>query len=222
MAKNNHKKVYYEHSEESIVADESTGEVVSHSQKRVTSAKLPDEPPFVKLYLDCLCKFKDMQISFNPILIEFLKKASYADADSDNGGQVIYMNKMLKENIAKKCNVSLKRVEQAITEFVKKGIMRRIGVGTYQFNPNLFGFGRWSDIYNIRAVFDFGTGQAVAQIVKNEEEKMNTVTDEVANQSAEEIERIKKNEFNPLSQMTAEELDRIERELIADIMAGAL
>ena len=212
MAKNNHKKVYYEHSEESIVADESTGEVVSHSQKRVTSAKLPDEPPFVKLYLDCLCKFKDMQISFNPILIEFLKNASYADADSDNGGQVIYMNKMLKENIAKKCNVSLKRVEQAITEFVKKSIMRRIGVGTYQFNPNLFGFGRWSEIYNIRAEFDFGTGQAVAQIV----------TDEVANQSAEEIERIKKNEFNPLSQMTAEELDRIEREMIADIMAGAL
>ena len=130
-----------------------------------------------------------MQISFNPILIEFLKNASYADIDSDNGGQVIYMNKMLKENIAKKCNVSLKRVEQAITEFVKKGIMRRIGVGTYQFNPNLFGFGRWSDIYNIRAVFDFGTGQAVAQIVKNEEEQMNEATEKIDTQSKELLEK---------------------------------
>ena len=130
-----------------------------------------------------------MQISFNPILIEFLKNASYADIDSDNGGQVIYMNKMLKENIAKKCNVSLKRVEQAITEFVKKGIMRRIGVGTYQFNPNLFGFWRWSDIYNIRAVFDFGTGQAVAQIVKNEEEQMNEATEKIDTQSKELLEK---------------------------------
>ena len=185
MSKNNHKKVYYEHAEQTIIADQTTGEVISQNKKQITSSKLPDEPPFVKLYLDCLCKFKDMQISFNPILIEFLKNASYADIDSDNGGQVIYMNKMLKANIAKKCNVSLKRVEQAITEFVKKGIMRRIGVGTYQFNPNLFGFGRWSDIYNIRAVFDFGTGQAVAQIVKNEEEQMNEATEKIDTQSKE-------------------------------------
>lgn len=189
MSKNNHKKVYYEHAEQTIIADQTTGEVISQNKKQITSSKLPDEPPFVKLYLDCLCKFKDMQISFNPILIEFLKNASYADIDSDNGGQVIYMNKMLKENIAKKCNVSLKRVEQAITEFVKKGIMRRIGVGTYQFNPNLFGFGRWSDIYNIRAVFDFGTGQAVAQIVKNEEEQMNEATEKIDTQSKELLEK---------------------------------
>ena len=189
MSKNNHKKVYYEHAEQTIIADQTTGEVISQNKKQITSSKLPDEPPFVKLYLDCLCKFKDMQISFNPILIEFLKNASYADIDSDNGGQVIYMNKMLKANIAKKCNVSLKRVEQAITEFVKKGIMRRIGVGTYQFNPNLFGFGRWSDIYNIRAVFDFGTGQAVAQIVKNEEEQMNEATEKIDTQSKELLEK---------------------------------
>lgn len=189
MSKNNHKKVYYEHAEQTIIADQTTGEVISQNKKQITSSKLPDEPPFVKLYLDCLCKFKDMQISFNPILIEFLKNASYADIDSDNGGQVIYMNKMLKENIAKKCNVSLKRVEQAITEFVKKGIMRRIGVGTYQFNPNLFGFGRWSDIYNIRAIFDFGTGQAVAQIVKNEEEQMNEATEKIDTQSKELLEK---------------------------------
>ena len=189
MSKNNHKKVYYEHAEQTIIADQTTGEVISQNKKQITSSKLPDEPPFVKLYLDCLCKFKDMQISFNPILIEFLKNASYADIDSDNGGQVIYMNKMLKENIAKKCNVSLKRVEQAITEFVKKGIMRRIGVGTYQFNPNLFGFGRWSDIYNIRAVFDFGTGQAVAQIVKNEEEQVNEATEKIDTQSKELLEK---------------------------------
>jgi len=189
MSKNNHKKVYYEHAEQTIIADQTTGEVISQNKKQITSSKLPDEPPFVKLYLDCLCKFKDMQISFNPILIEFLKNASYADIDNDNGGQVIYMNKMLKENIAKKCNVSLKRVEQAITEFVKKGIMRRIGVGTYQFNPNLFGFGRWSDIYNIRAVFDFGTGQAVAQIVKNEEEQMNEATEKIDTQSKELLEK---------------------------------
>ena len=70
MSKNNHKKVYYEHAEQTIIADQTTGEVISQNKKQITSSKLPDEPPFVKLYLDCLCKFKDMQISFNPILID--------------------------------------------------------------------------------------------------------------------------------------------------------
>ena len=191
MSENNHKKVYYERQESTIVTDETTGEVISQSKRNVTSSKLPDEPPFIKLYLDCLCKFKDIQISFNSILIEFLKNASWANQDfNGNGGQVLYLNKMLKEYIAKKCNVSLKRVEQAITEFVKKGIMRRLGVGTYQFNPSLFGKGEWSDIYNIRAVFDFGTGEAIAQIIKKEEEKINEATEKINTDSKELLEKI--------------------------------
>ena len=101
-----------------------------------------------------------------------------------------YPMNRLKEYIAKKCNVSLKRVEQAITEFVKKGIMRRLGVGTYQFNPSLFGKGEWSDIYNIRAVFDFGTGEAVAQIIKKEEEKIDEATEKIDTDSKELLEKI--------------------------------
>lgn len=189
------KKLTFQHDESNTIIDTQTGEVLKENHKSKQSYRLPKEPPFVKLYLDCLSKFKDIQISFNPILIELLKNTSYAEMeDTETGGQIIYLNKMLKQNIAKRCNVSLKRVEQAITEFVKKGYMHRIGVGTYQFDANLFGKGDWADIYNIRANFNFGTGEVVAEIVKNEEQAMNIATEEIAQQSEKTLNEIQKHD----------------------------
>lgn len=189
------KKVYYRTDSHDVIVDEESGEVKEEYKHHTSMTKLPEEPPFVKLYLDCLSKFKDIQLSFNPILLEFLKRATYADEDTEIGGEVLYLNKRLKQTIAKKCNVSLKRVEQAITEFVKKGYMYRIDVGTYQFNANLFGKGNWGDVYNIRNIqanFNFGTGEVVADIVHDEEKKINKATEEIADQSEKKLTELAK------------------------------
>lgn len=130
------------------------------------------EPDYVKLYLDCVLVLKGLGKGFNPILVEFLKYMSYADIGKTGGGQTIFVNKMLKEQIAKELGLSLKRIEQSITEFVKTGIFKRLGVGTYQVNANIFGKGEWKDIKNIRATFDFTTKAIFADIVKHEEEEM--------------------------------------------------
>ena len=47
-----------------------------------------------------------------------------------------------------------------------------MAVATYQVNPNIFGKGDWTDIKNIRATFDFGSKEVIADIVKYEEEEM--------------------------------------------------
>ena len=57
------------------------------------------EPPFIKLYLDCLCDFKGLSKSLNPILLEFLKYMTYANTNDPSGGQIIYLNAALKKNI---------------------------------------------------------------------------------------------------------------------------
>ena len=188
----NNKRVFFQQTQEQYIIDKETGEVLQESKQDTIKATLPKEPPFIKLYLDCLSKFKDIQLSFNPILIEFLKRTSYADEETENGGQILYLNKRLKQNIANKCNISLNRVEHAITEFVKKGYMFRIDVGTYQFNADLFGKGNWGDVYNIRTIqasFDFATGEAVANIVRNEEEEINLATDEIARNTKEKLKK---------------------------------
>ncbi len=148
-----------------IVINNDTGEIVEEETIRKRGA----EPPFVKLYLDCLFSFKGLSKSLNPILLEFLKYMNYANISENNGGQIIFSNAALKQQIAKDTGKTLKRVEQALTEFVKSGIFSRIATGTYQVNANLFGRGDWKDIQNIRAKFDFGNGLIETEFIKNEQ-----------------------------------------------------
>lgn len=144
------------------------GEVVSHK----TVYKNTSEPDFVKLYVDCVFTVKGVKKGFNPIFVAFLEYMSYSDANSPYGGQIIYVNKAMKATIANKVGLSIASVNSAITDFVKKGLFKRVDVGTYQVNPNIVGLGSWADIKNIRATFDFGNGEVVADIVKEEEESM--------------------------------------------------
>lgn len=123
---------------------------------------------YVKLYLDHLSHFKGLQVSLNPILIEILKHTTYAGDDTAEQGQIFVSAKLIKEAIAKRCGVSLGRVNQALTQFVKAKILSRLAPGVYQVNPYLFGDGEWQDIKQIRATFDYTTGEVVADIVKED------------------------------------------------------
>ena len=139
------------------------GELVRH--EAVYTSK---EPDFIKVYLDRLLTFKGVRKGLNPILLQFLSYMTYADSESAEGGQLIIINKYVKETIAKKLNLGIESVNKALTELTKAGIFRRVSSGTYQANPNLFGRGEWKDIKNIRAVFDFAEQNINAEIIKEE------------------------------------------------------
>ena len=168
----------------STFLDSSSGEVIQSSETSSKTFRVPKVPSFVKLYLDCLSAFKDIQISLNPILIEFLKCSSYACCDDVDGGQTLYLNSALKKRIASKCDVSVSRINQAITEFVKKEYMYRVDVGTYQFNAELFGKGEWSDICNLRNIqanIDFASGTIQTEFIRK------TVSDQEAHAMTEHL-----------------------------------
>ncbi|MDE6424918.1 MAG: hypothetical protein K2K89_02105, partial [Ruminococcus sp.] len=186
------KRITYELTEQELVVDSDTGEVKSEVKRHTQRIRVGKEPPYVKLYLDHLSRFKGLQLSLNPILAEMLKKTTYANPKEQDGGMILYLNKPLKADIAKMCGVGLHRVDNAVTEFVKKGYMRRLDLGKYQFNPFFFGKGEWKDIENIRATFDYGTGEAIAEIVKKEENAMNIASDEITNKSFEELTELQK------------------------------
>lgn len=156
------------------VIDNDTGEVLN---QEIVYKQSP-EPNFIKLYLDCLCSFKGISKSLNPILIELLQHMSFASLQDPEGGQIIYLNAELKRRIAKSTNKTVKRVEQALTDFVKANVLKRIAVGTYQVNANLFGRGEWKDIKNIRAKFDFANGTIDAEIIKTNEQEAQKISSE--------------------------------------------
>lgn len=154
--------ITYIHTKQTI--DYSSGEITYEENK--ISKKKSVEPPFVKLYLDCLLTYKDLSKSLNPILGEFLKYMSYANMSENQGGQIIYLNAEIKRQIAKATGKTVKRIEQALTDFVKTNVFKRIATSTYQVNADLFGRGEWKDISNIRATFNFATGKVNTKIEK--------------------------------------------------------
>jgi len=156
------KKVFEEH----VITDE--GEVVSSK----TVYKTQTEPEYVKLYIDCVLTVKGLRKGLNPIFLAFLPYMSYADINGQGGGQVIFVNKAMKDIIANQLNLGIDSINKALSEFTKAGLFKRLTVGTYQVNPNIVGKGEWKDIKNIRATFDFGSKDIVADIVKAEEENM--------------------------------------------------
>ncbi len=175
MQQKTDKKVYEEH----IVTQE--GEVIQSK----TIYKGQTEPSYVKLYLDCLLTFKGLAKGLNPILLELLRYMSYADVDGEHGGQIIYTNRAMKKRIADNLGVSVKRIEQVLTQLIRANIFSRIDVGTYQVNPSIFGKGEWKDIKNIRATFDFNSKEVTADIVKYEEEEMSRQQEELQQQAQE-------------------------------------
>lgn len=156
------KKIMYDRT----VLDTDTGEIL---EQEIVYRRTP-EPDFIKLYLDCVATFTGISKSLNPILFELLKHMSYASVYDIHGGQIIYLNAALKQQIAAVNNVTVKRVEQALTNFVKNDILKRVATGTYQVNPNIFGRGNWKDIKNIRSTFDFGNKTIKTEIIRDRDE----------------------------------------------------
>ncbi len=137
--------------EEQIINEE-TGEIL----RTKTNVQFDREPDFVKLYLDCLGVFTNnngLDKSLNDMLLSVLKRMTYA---SDN--QIVVLNAYIKNNICEETGKSLKRLNQAITIWVKEKILIRVGRGVYKINPFIFGRGDWRDISHLRATFDFKNG----------------------------------------------------------------
>lgn len=166
------KQVYTE------VVSSDKGEVVSYT----TVYKTQSEPDYVKLYIDCVFTVKGIRKGLNPIFLEFLNYMSYAGSNEQYGGQVIYVNKAMKTTIANKLGLKIDSINKALYELVRGNIFKRVDVGTYQVNPNIVGRGEWADIKNIRAMFDFGNKEVVAEFVKTEEESMTENQTELAMQ----------------------------------------
>lgn len=134
------------------------------------------EPNYIKLYLDTVLYLSDLPKGYNSILLGFLKYMTYSNPNNAHGGQIIYFNSAMKKDIAKELNVSIARVNQAISDFTKGKILERIDTGTYRVNPYLFGKGDWQDIAEIRMKVVFNAeGKTVMSEIDKHSEKNDKV-----------------------------------------------
>lgn len=172
-------KVSYEQTVDDIKINASTGEVINYQQtkdvKVITNTRIQNEPDYIKIYkyVNTLFAFKGIKQSLTPFIIEISNYMTYA-----KDGQIVNLNKVTKSAIAENLGVSIKRLDQVISELKNYDILRKIQNGVYGVNPYICARGSWSDIRKLQAHYDFVSGE------------MTTATDSKDKITGEEIKKV--------------------------------
>lgn len=126
-------------------------------QKKIPLKKIgiPQEPPFVKLYLDTVMYVSDLQERHTSVLTAILHFAPFADEEH----QFIILNRGIKLRIAEIIGKTENYVSHTIMELARGRILlhddRSPRSSSYQINPHIIARGDWKSIEKLRLHIDF-------------------------------------------------------------------
>lgn len=127
---------------ERITTTES-GQIVREEHERVL--RLPQEPEYIKLYLEDLGAILDVPAGPQTVLMALLRKMDWEG--------MITLSPASRERIARLCNIKIHTLANYLTVLCERGVLKRTGRGDYEMNPHLMGKGDWSEILKRRAEF---------------------------------------------------------------------
>lgn len=120
-------------------------EGVIDSSIEYTVTKIPQEPPYVKLYVNEISRLYDLRSLQKEVLLELATRSGYT-------GEVS-LGPRLKSSIAFRLNTTLPTLDNTLSFLVKKGLMKRVGRGEFLLDPHIFARGDWKDILERRATY---------------------------------------------------------------------
>lgn len=135
------KRTVYEHTER--VVDLRSGEVITHTQTNVS--RLPNEPPFVKMYLDDLCAIVDAPKALKDTLLVLLRKLDYEG--------YMALTPRSRQAIADRLNITEKTFRNRLLDLCSKGLIKRVSTNEYMANPMYFARGDWKSVCEQRKTF---------------------------------------------------------------------
>ena len=127
------KKVRY--AETNTVIDEN-GTV--RQKENIKIIQFPNEPPFIKLYIEDLTAVLKLPNGTKDLLYVLLMKMDYEN--------IITLTSRSKKEIAERVGIKIQTLDNYLRKLVDSGIFKRIGRGEYKVNPNLFARGQWTEI----------------------------------------------------------------------------
>lgn len=146
------------------VVDVLSGEILSERKNVIAFNPVPPEPAYVKLYIDDLGKLLELQSGHRDILLYVAANVAYDG--------LVSMTAMRKSRIAATLKCSVRSIDNAITEFVKRGILSRVGRAEYELNPGLFAKGSWKEIrerrlkFSARITYSPESGRTIETIIE--------------------------------------------------------
>lgn len=125
---------------ETNVVNNETGEVTStETHRRYRS----EEPNYIKLYLKDIAYLHSLPSTTSALMHELLGYLTY-------NTQEIVLNFHTKKVICGKLGIVMKTLNNNLQQLTKKGILDRVGTGTFTLNPYLFGKGDWKSVKDLR------------------------------------------------------------------------
>ena len=128
--------------------DGQTGEIAGIEKKEKITLKTvhKPEPPYIKIYIADMLYLSDIPKGLSPLVYSLLKRTNFADS-----GLRVDLTGYVKKEILAECKwAKMQSLNNALVALTKGKIIKRLGTGSYQFNPFWFGRGNWKDIDNIR------------------------------------------------------------------------
>ena len=151
------KNITYLDTKTEVKVDLESGKAIESTEQQERTVKVEQEPNFIKLYLQDICKLNDLPKTSSKLLNELLKYTAY-----DN---MILIPTYVKEKLAQELNMNIGTVSNSLSKLTKKGILKREGKGAYRLNPFFFGKGKWTEIKKIRAEWEYGVeGRALTNV----------------------------------------------------------
>lgn len=127
-----------------IEVNEATGEITGHTAVYVSPPQ--SEPPYVKVYFSAFSCLRTLPLYCWPVLVWLLRLMPYANADP-----VFEFGTPMRRKAAADLELSVGRVDHAVSDLMKCGVLLRSDRGLYQFNPVFFARGEWKDIQKLRS-----------------------------------------------------------------------
>lgn len=128
-----HKKIRFQ--ETTQVVDEN-GMVKQQQQTNIV--QFPNEPPFIKLYIEDLTAILKLPNGTKDLLHSLLMKMDYEN--------IVTLTSRSKKEIAERVGIKIQTFDNYLRKLVDAEVFKRIGRGEYKVNPNLFARGDWGNI----------------------------------------------------------------------------
>ena len=134
---NETKKIFYLETARKITEE---GTVKEEESLRI--ARLPQEPPFIKMYVEDLTAILKLPAGTKDLLYCLLMKMDYEN--------VITLTSRSKKEIASKVGLKIQTFDNYLKKLVESGIFVRFARGEYKVNPKFFARGEWNKVIRQR------------------------------------------------------------------------
>lgn len=119
------------------------GVVQEEEYTKVT--RLPQEPPYVKLYLEDIAKLMDVPEGPRAVLLALVRKLDFEG--------IISLTPAARERLCAQLNIKVTTFNNYLVVLCQREILKRLGRGEYEMNPNILARGDWIEIQKRRTAF---------------------------------------------------------------------